>query len=93
MSHPLSGHILVTTTVRGGKYSTTTIVDPVRMVSSCRCVGVERLGPTTNRDHDLADHPRPDTTGHPADLAHHLLVCHTASLGLVRRECRVRLHG
>ncbi len=34
MSHPLSVHILVTTTVRGGKYSTTTIVDPVRMVSS-----------------------------------------------------------
>ena len=81
MSHPLSVHILVTTTVRGGKYSTTTMRVPGEdLVVALGGVGVERLGAAAHRDHDFADHARADPAGDPADLAHHLLVSHAASL-------------
>jgi hypothetical protein len=62
-------------------------------VLAVRGICVKRLGAAAHRDHDFADHPRGDPAGHPADLAHHLMVSHAASLGLVEAECRVRIHG
>src|SRR4051812_47394649 len=42
-------------------------------VLAIRGVGVKSLGAAAHRNHDLADHPRGDPAGHPADLPHHLL--------------------
>ena len=68
-------HIGVTTTVRGGRYSTTTMRVPVVMASSLvGGVGVEGLGAAAHGDHHLAESAGSDAAGDPADLADHLLV-------------------